>query len=393
MPILPAGWRPDLGTDGWRGMQDSRQLKDAPLLDPGGRRRGGRRRGNRRTAAGCEPSETARRRHERSSQLVSLIPLHGQPGAGANHEEVHKKCYQKGLTMLPPNRIAESREPSSCPPGRVMPRLSGCRSGRPPGSLPSAPLGAPPDPLPTDPAGPRRSPDLSAAPDRAPSPNGRRHSRSPSRADAHACARLTLMSRPQPRCCSESTRPPVRRPRSPPTGASPHRNWLPATSSDCCSGAVDNARRHLHQHRRLQLTRAERRRRRATPTSRATAPDSASWDAPPRRMTATTQARPGTGVPYLLAQRQQSRRQLLRLLRRDRGTTRQTTKNEVRHHAQTWLDSGSADSGTSLRRVREQVTSHLDSIGLYLGNLLYSHHRLGTVDDEAACRKAERQHR
>ena len=40
---------------------------------------------------------------------------------------------------------AESREPraesrSSCPPGRVMPRLSGSRSGRPPSSLPSAPL-------------------------------------------------------------------------------------------------------------------------------------------------------------------------------------------------------------------------------------------------------------
>ena len=98
----------------------------------------------------------------------------------------------KGLTMLPSNRIAESREPSSCPPGRVMPRLSGCRSGRPPGSLPSAPLGAPPDPLPTDPAGPRRSPDLSAAPDRAPSPNGRRHSRSPSRA-ARTLRALTLI--------------------------------------------------------------------------------------------------------------------------------------------------------------------------------------------------------
>ena len=73
-----------------------------------------------------------------------------------------------------------------------MPRLSGCRSGRPPGSLPSAPLGAPPDPLPTDPAGPRRSPDLSAAPDRAPSPNGRRHSRSPSRA-ARTLRALTLI--------------------------------------------------------------------------------------------------------------------------------------------------------------------------------------------------------
>ena len=52
--------------------------------------------------------------------------------------------------MLPPNRIAE---PSSCPPGRVMPRLSGCGSGRPPSSLPSAPLGAQPDPLSTDPHG------------------------------------------------------------------------------------------------------------------------------------------------------------------------------------------------------------------------------------------------
>ena len=49
---------------------------------------------------------------------------------------------------------AESREPlSSCPPGRVMPRLSRCRSGRPPSSLPAAPSGAQSDPLPTDPPG------------------------------------------------------------------------------------------------------------------------------------------------------------------------------------------------------------------------------------------------
>ena len=51
----------------------------------------------------------------------------------------------------------------------------------PPSSLRSAPYGAQSDPLPTDPAGPRRSPDLSAAPDRAPSPNGRRRSRTRSR--------------------------------------------------------------------------------------------------------------------------------------------------------------------------------------------------------------------
>ena len=62
-----------------------------------------------------------------------------------------------------------------------MPRLSRCRSSRPPSSLRSAPYGAQSDPLPTDPAGPRRSPDLSAAPDRAPSPNGRRRSRTRSR--------------------------------------------------------------------------------------------------------------------------------------------------------------------------------------------------------------------
>ena len=77
-----------------------------------------------------------------------------------------------------PSRAEPSRTPSSCPPGRVVLRLSGYRSGRPPNSLPSAPLGAQSDPLPTDPgAAPprancsslsrRRSLELSAAPDRA----------------------------------------------------------------------------------------------------------------------------------------------------------------------------------------------------------------------------------
>ena len=135
-----------------------------------GRAPGGRRPGNRRAAAGCEPSETARRRHERSSQLVCLIPVHGRPGLGANHEEAHIKV-RKGLdndafeqNSREPRAEsrepraesreprAESREPraSSCPPGRVMPRLSGCR---PPGSVPSAPSGAQSGPLPTDPPG------------------------------------------------------------------------------------------------------------------------------------------------------------------------------------------------------------------------------------------------
>ena len=58
-----------------------------------------------------------------------------------------------------PSRAEPSRAPSraerpqSCPPGRVMPRLSGGRSGRPPDSLLSAPVVARPDPLPTDPPG------------------------------------------------------------------------------------------------------------------------------------------------------------------------------------------------------------------------------------------------
>ena len=59
-----------------------------------------------------------------------------------------------------PSRAEPSRaEPSraeraqSCPPGRVMPRLSGSRSGRPPSSLPCAPSGAQSDPLLTDPGG------------------------------------------------------------------------------------------------------------------------------------------------------------------------------------------------------------------------------------------------
>ena len=79
-----------------------------------------------------------------------------------------------------PSRAEPSRaeRPQSCPPGRVMPRLSGCRSGRPPNSLPAAPCAAQSDPLPEDPgAAPprancsslsrRRTPELSGAPDRA----------------------------------------------------------------------------------------------------------------------------------------------------------------------------------------------------------------------------------
>ena len=51
------------------------------------------------------------------------------------------------------SRAEPSRAPLSCPPGRVMPRLSGCRSGRPTSSFPCAPRGAQSNPLPTDPPG------------------------------------------------------------------------------------------------------------------------------------------------------------------------------------------------------------------------------------------------
>ena len=50
-----------------------------------------------------------------------------------------------------PSRAEPSRARSSCPPGRVMPRLSGYRSGWPSSSLSCAPCGAQSDPLPTDP--------------------------------------------------------------------------------------------------------------------------------------------------------------------------------------------------------------------------------------------------
>ena len=52
-----------------------------------------------------------------------------------------------------PSRAEPSRaepSPSSCPPGRIVPRLNGCRSGWPPSFLPSAPLGTRSDSLPTD---------------------------------------------------------------------------------------------------------------------------------------------------------------------------------------------------------------------------------------------------
>ena len=52
-----------------------------------------------------------------------------------------------------PSRAEPSRTPSSCPPGRVVLRLSGYRSGRPPSSLPCAPFRAQSDPLLTDPGG------------------------------------------------------------------------------------------------------------------------------------------------------------------------------------------------------------------------------------------------
>ena len=90
--------------------------------------------------------------------------------------------------MLPSNH--NSREPSSCPPGRVMPRLSRCRSGRPPSCLPSAPSGAQSDPLPTDSPG-AAPPSRRREPASADRHRGRR-GRSPTAGIRRAAAAMLL---------------------------------------------------------------------------------------------------------------------------------------------------------------------------------------------------------
>ena len=126
-----------------------------------------------------------------------------------------------------PSRAEPSRAPSPCPPGRVMPRLSGSRSGRPPSSLPSAPLGAHSDPLPTDPGAAAPPFEASRACLRRPSPApGSRRPLSerlprPRRGGAAARLRGDSRCRPRPGAGSPRDGRPRPGPTDPPWTAAP----------------------------------------------------------------------------------------------------------------------------------------------------------------------------
>ena len=83
-------------------------------------------------------------------KFTPLFEKNSLTRADAGHKLIRSRAEP---SRAEPSRAEPSRARSSCPPGRVMPRLSGWQSGRPLSSLPCAPSGAQPDPLLTDPGG------------------------------------------------------------------------------------------------------------------------------------------------------------------------------------------------------------------------------------------------